>query len=486
MKMTDLRHSLQLKPTSIRLRLTLWNVGILALVLGALFVAMYLAIHTYLLASMDRRLARQAQFIAHRLVDNLVNVERVPLPHRRDDMSQLQRRDPRRVLLYDMQGRQRDDAWQRLQETLPPVSVSGLRQAMLGQDAYYSVTVDNQRVRVLSHPLFYQGQILGVMQLSFPLTDMDELLDDLVRILIVLVPLALLGAGFGGLFLTNRALQPVRQINHAAERISAEALDLRLPVIGNDEFAHLAVTMNQMLSRLEVAFQRMAQSIEQERRFTADASHELRTPLSAIKANTSLALRRERTPEEYRESLRAADHAADLMNRLIQDLLFLARSDHQQLEITPQAVTMDTLVEGAITLVANGKPGAPVRVEAASPLLQVWGDPHHLERLLVNLLENARRYTPDTGVITVTARAEGDRVLLIVADTGEGIAPEHLPYLGERFYRADPARTRQHGGTGLGLAICAGIVEIHQGTMTIESEVGKGTTVIVNLPAADA
>jgi two-component system OmpR family sensor kinase len=294
-------------------------------------------------------------------------------------------------------------------------------------------------------------------------------------------PLALLAAALGGALLTDRALRPVRQITQAAAQIGASDLSDRLPVKGQDEFSELAATFNGMLSRLEQAFTQLAQALEQQQRFTADASHELRTPLTIIKANTSLALEEERSNVEYRRALEAADRAADTTNRIVQDLLLLARGDVGQLGVDRRPTRIGELLQRAAEPF-RGSHIPPISVELSDPSLAVAADPHHLVRLFGNLLENAVRHTPPTGRITVSAHDEEDSVVVRVEDTGEGIAPEHLPHVCERFYRVDAARTRRHGGTGLGLAICQSIVEAHHGSLTLESVVGEGTTVTVRLP----
>ena len=252
-------------------------------------------------------------------------------------------------------------------------------------------------------------------------------------------------------------------------------------MVGKDEFSELAGTFNGMLGRLELAFTRLGQALEQQRRFTADASHELRTPLTIIKANTSLALEEERSNAEYRRALEAADRAADATNRIVQDLLLLARGDAGQLRMELRPLHINEVLERAVEAFESFST-APIAREWTEPSLLVPGDSHHLLRLFSNLLENAVRHTPPTGRITVTAGAEGDSAVVRITDTGEGIPPEHLPHVCERFYRVDAARARRHGGTGLGLAICQSIAEAHHGSLAIESVVGLGTTVIVRLP----
>ena len=366
-----------------------------------------------------------------------------------------------------------------------PWDGASFRTAASGHDAVSVIKRNGEPFRIYSMPFTRDGKILGVVQIAHPMAELRGLLQSLNRTLFALVPIALILAGLGGAFLTDRALRPVRRISEAAEELEASDLSHRLPVTGGDEFAELAGTFNRMIGRLEEAFGRLETACEQQRRFTADASHELRTPLTSIKGNTSLALRGVRSPEDYQVALKAADRAADTMTRIIQDLLLLASSDGGQLEIYPQPVLLHSMLEEAAASARHGMEGAEIQVHVPREWT-VQGDHHHLIRLFTNLLENALRHTPATGSIMVDATIEGNKVVTTVRDTGEGISPEHLPHVCERFYRVDAARSRSLGGSGLGLAIACGIVEAHAGSLNIASEPGEGTCVTVSLPLAKA
>lgn len=359
-------------------------------------------------------------------------------------------------------------------------------------------------IRVLTLPLRGrgdEGEIVGVVQVAAPLASRDRALAGLDAALMLFVPIGLLGAGVGGAYLTNRVLRRVGQTARAAERIkvqSARDLSARLPVVGNDEFSQLAQSFNGLLSRLEQAFQKQEMLLERQRRFTADASHELKTPLTVIKGTASMTLGLPNSDvASYRKSLSEINGAADRMAMLVQDLLLLARADAGQLgRETVELPLQDVLVQ-AISATC----GARERVELwgfgannTDEPLTVLGNENELVRIFANLLANALRHTPapPVGQVCLSARAIAwesaadanvtPQILVQVADNGIGIAPEHLPHLGERFYRVDDARARGDGGTGLGLSICKSIVEAHGGTMRIESVPGKGTTVSVWLP----
>ena len=350
-----------------------------------------------------------------------------------------------------------------------------------GQEVSSTVRVGSERVRVFSAPILVHDKVVGVVQTAASLSESDAEMRHLTRALLTLIPLVLLIAGAGGAFLTGGTLRPIRSITQAANRISAENLSGRLTVSGNDEFSELATTFNGMLTRLEGAFHKLTVAYEQERRFTADASHELRTPLTVIKAHTSLALDGEPSAAEYRESMEAIDAAVDQTNRLVQSLLLLARSDAGRLTLclgpSSLAEVAKRAAQGAVKTA-----DATVRICVPEAFPPIEGDTEALLQVFTNLLTNAARHTGAGGKITLTLRADDANAVVTVADTGEGIAAEHLPHLFERFYRVESSRSRGKGGTGLGLAICREIVQAHHGTITIESAVGQGTAVHVTLP----
>ena len=352
-----------------------------------------------------------------------------------------------------------------------------------GQMVYSIVEADGQPVRVLSRPFLLHGVVEGVIQVPYPLADVQRALRGLDRALLTLLPVALLCAGVGGALLTDRVLKRVRRLTQAAEGIGAGDLSERLPSSGQDEFSELAETFNGLLGRLETAFAKQQRLIVQQRRFTADASHELKTPLTIIQGNTSLALHGQPGAEEYKRSMQEIGAAAETMSRLVRDLILLAHSDAGRLGRQRIELLLREVLERAVSRVP--RPSAPICLTLGDEALSVPGNEEELVRLFTNLLTNAAHHTPCDGKITLSARREGTQAVITVADTGDGIAPEHLPHLGERFYRVDSARSRTDGGTGLGLSICLGIVEAHDGEMTFASTLGEGTTVTVRLPATE-
>lgn len=384
-------------------------------------------------------------------------------------------RNPYRPAHFDRQGHL-------LEASLftQPLDPEGFQEALQGRVHRSIVTIDGEPMRVVSRQTPKEGPPDGVVQAPYPLTEMYVALDGLDRALLLLVPIGLIGAGLGGAFLTDQVLRRVRHLTQAAGRISAQELSERLPAAGNDEFSELAHTFNSLLGRVQAAFQKQERLIEQQRRFTADASHELKTPLTIVKGNSGFLLSSARTDEASKPALQEIDQAADTMSRLVQDLLLLARSDDGQLGSNPIELLVSEVIQRAIARLGS-RPTPTIR-RNIPPDLTVRGNEQELLRLFVNLIGNAINYTPVEGQILISAQQTGPNVQIAVADTGIGIAPEHLPHLGERFYRVDSARTRAEGGTGLGLSICQSITQAHHGRLTIQSQVGAGTTVTVTLP----
>lgn len=504
---------------SVRARLTLWNVAVVALTLTFFGIVLRFSVERLLIGGLDRDLQRRAQplaqMVARPLPPPFDNRRGIPLDdgggmrpdprlapppeispppdgrrfpeHRRGGGG---RRPPRREPFPPrVLGRDGNDLGPRNGPgRLRPWSLAGFETALRQQRSNFrrEEGQEGEPLRVFSLPVQQREGEVVVVQAAAPIGEAERALRGLTLTLLALLPAALLVAGLGGAWLTERALRPIRDITRAAAQIGEGNLAERLPVESADEFGWLAGILNGMLGRLEEAFLR-------QRRFTADASHELRTPLAVIKAHSSLAL--EDAEGENRETLRAIDDAADRANRIVRDLLFLARAESGSVEALPvhlSTVNISGLFRSARQSVLTAatqnmdKVALPPVEDQTEGEILFHSDPDLLLRLLTNLLENAVRYTPPTGKVIFAARRMAENVTLTLTDTGEGIAPEHLPRLMEPFYRADAARTRKSGGAGLGLAICQGIVRALGGTLHIESQIEKGTVITVILPAGDS
>jgi heavy metal sensor kinase len=289
---------------------------------------------------------------------------------------------------------------------------------------------------------------------------------------------ALLAVGLAGAwYLAKRITDPIERMTTTAERISAANFSERLDVPpGRSEPARLAEVINRMLARLQEAFDRQT-------RFAADASHELRTPVSVVMSQAESALAKERSPEAYRDALGACLRAASRMKTLVDELLTLARSDAGMPLVRRETVDLRTIVERELEAARSGVAEQNLALTVDLHSVDVVGDGDRLGQVVANLLANAVAYRRDGGGITVALESQENEAVLTVADTGIGIAAEHLPHLFERFYRVDPSRSAHGVGSGLGLAICDEIVRAHGGRIAVRSKPGDGSTFVVHLPA---
>ena len=291
----------------------------------------------------------------------------------------------------------------------------------------------------------------------------------LETLLFSLIPAALLLACAGGAWLSRRALRPVAEMTAAAKQIGIANLSLRLGSHGSgDELDTLAATWNTMLDRLEGAVRTLSQ-------FAADASHELRTPLAVIRTNAELALRRAREPESYRQSLAEIAGETERMTQLVEDLLFLARGDSGAVEIPRVPIDLKALLEeiaGEIRGLAAER-NIHLAVDLPAEQAAIEGNRAALRRLFLVLVDNALKFTPTRGTITIALQPAGGHWVASVADTGSGIGAPDLPHIFRRFYRADGARSDT--GHGLGLSLAASIATAHQAEIQVESEPGKGS-----------
>jgi heavy metal sensor kinase len=291
------------------------------------------------------------------------------------------------------------------------------------------------------------------------------------------LPVLLAAAGLGGFLLASRSLAPLKWMAEQARRISGSNLHTRLE-IGDaaQELAVLSDSFNELLARLDQSFDGM-------RRFVADASHELRTPLSVIRGEADVALSHDRNPAEYRESLTVILDESRRLSRLVDDLLHLARADGGGVRLQMREFYFNDLLTDCCRSVQALAAARGVAVECRpAGDIPFSGDEELLRRLVINLLDNAIRYTPAGGKVSAAVDFEAQGVRLRISDTGIGIPPEAVPHVFERFFRADKARSRADGGFGLGLSIVKWIAESHKGAVELDSRPSAGSTFTVTLP----
>ena len=306
-------------------------------------------------------------------------------------------------------------------------------------------------------------------------------LEQLLTTILIAFVVGVIPAILVGRWIAERALEPVdRMITEVREITDGRSLHRRLPVpLAQDELARLAATLNQMMTRLERSFAAL-------RRFTADASHELKTPLTVVRAGVERAITRPDTAPETLAALEETLQEVNRMTELLDSLLTLARADEGRAELHREPVDLRQILEEAgetgELLAEHAGVGIDIRLPAEPVVVSV--DRSRVRQLALNLIENAVKYTPRGGQVSVELGSSNGRAVFTVADTGIGIAPGDLPHVFDRFWRADSARTRtsERAGTGLGLAICKWIAEAHGGTIEVQSRPGRGTTFTVGLP----
>lgn len=490
MTINRLRHTL---PPGIRVQLTLWYTTVFATLIVLFSIILYKTLQTSLASGVDTALQLRTQQIAGGISveDGKITIQDVTgeLPGldtpatTGDPPGRIQASAAAdvnvgvlvRVLNVKGQTIYISPAFRALK--VPHASVT---QPLQGIPWQHTIIAQNgQEVRVYSAALTDNGTIFGVVQVGESLERLTTTLRSITIALLVITPFVLLLSAFGGYWLAKRAFRPIHRLTRTAQDIKAGDLHRRVPVPGaRDEVHDLALTLNGMIERLDLAF-------TQQRRFVADASHELRTPVTVIRSMTDVALTQPLTSEEYVAVLHDVNAESERLGQLINDLLALARADEGQIQLDCEPVRLDFL---AFDVAATMEPlaverGIELQVQTLEPAT-VLGDTARLIQVIMSLMDNAIIYTNAGGTVTLGVEVNDATARLVVSDTGIGIALEDIAHIFERFYRADPARSRAAGGSGLGLAIVDWVVRAHGGSIAVESQPGQGSTFTVTLPLA--
>ena len=347
--------------------------------------------------------------------------------------------------------------------------------------SFLTSNLDSQQYRIAQQRVSIGGYTFQI-NAAVPTEPFDQALDNFRLIEKRFLPLLVVLASLLGYWLSGRSLAPVNQIIQSAEQIGVQNLSQRLQVPkARDELQRLTLTLNAMLERIESSVKRI-------RQFTANASHDLRTPLSLIRTHAELALRRNRTEAEYREAFARILSASEETTQLIEALLTLARADagaahlkFRELDLTP--VLQKVALQAPALALSEGLSFSSNLCE--DPLF-LRADPAAIETLLLAVLDNAVKYTPAGGFVRLRSFAVSGQAVIEVEDTGVGIAPEDLPHIFDRFFRADQARSREVPGSGLGLSIAQWIAETHKGRIEVESHVNSGSLFRILLPRVSA
>jgi signal transduction histidine kinase len=509
-------------PGSLRLKLLLSHLGLIVLAMGLAAALLLTFLQRYFLEATEESLAAQARITAQALIPGATTVgpseedqpplyntlqqrqasnlalqaENLDLPAGRispsdldlsylaDSTLQLGAQLETRIRVLDAAGTVLVDSSGEVGgQTLEATPL--VARALSGE--YGSRRLDEGRdtVMAVAMPVLVEGDLAGVIYLTQPLRDVDAVLADLRTRLTWSTAIALLLSGAVALLLSQAITRPLHRLTMAAGAIARGQLDQQVPVRSRDELGGLSLTFNDMAARLRSA--RQAQAT-----FVANVSHELRTPLTSIKGMVETLRDGAVDDISVRDPfLATVETETDRLIRLVNDLLVLTRADAEGLNLRREPVDLAELARATIEGLAPraARRGVTMRLEVDPQAPLAWADGDRIAQVLVNLLDNAIKYSHPGGAITLSIARASDEALVLVQDTGIGIPAEELPYIGQRFYRVDKARARERAertrsGSGLGLSIAVALIEAHGGSLSIDSEEGAGTTVRFTLPCA--
>jgi heavy metal sensor kinase len=461
-----------MNPLPIRLRLTAWYLAALSFTLALAFFGTYFAIEVAIHHVIDQELASRLASIHTFLWRHLPwqSGERLLQEFREHsgltpggDLYQV--RDAGRQWVYQPL------AMKRLNLASGPDRSGPMRYETLERNGIL-LRVVTARVEVANRP--YTVQVASVI------TPFSLLLRRLRWLAIAIVPILVVCSGFGGYWLSGRAMAPIDEITRAVRDISERNLSKRLPLPqARDELRRLSETLNSMLSRLEAAFKRIVQ-------FTADASHELRTPIAIIRTTAEVMREQPRTVAEYEEANTQIVSEAERTSELIENLLTLARADSQAAQFVFYDLNLNDIVNEVLVSVAPLAEVQGFRLNTKIPCspVVIVGDRDAVRRLIIIFVENAIKYSSPGSNIWICVDADQNAASFEVRDEGIGISENDLPHIFGRFYRADKARSREMGGAGLGLSIAKWIADAHRASIELHSELGRGSTFKVKFPVA--
>ncbi|HTX17622.1 MAG TPA: ATP-binding protein [Bacteroidota bacterium] len=484
---------------SIRVKLTAWYTLILGVTLFGFGLTSYFFTKENLLASLDYSLRNEVLWLKNFIEPQArkVKLKRQRPPQTAAKKPEKKVRRSHEVTVTEEDSTEFDQIWNQIYEhTLlsPKKQIIQIRDRN-GDILYKSYSLGKEDIVFEDIPFnttklvtIYdaQGQPLRLavtqnafakIYVAYPEAEISEVLGNLFYIFLILVPVALILSVLGGWFLANKSLKPVDKITRTARAITAQNLDQRIVTVDvDDEIGRLILTINEMIGRLQSSFDQIKQ-------FSIDASHELRTPLTVMRGELELALRSKQTNEAYRQILASTLDEILRMSSIIENLLLLAKGDVGRSTIKFEPVALAPIIK---ELHEDGEMLAErkhitVKLEAVDDLA-VSGDTVRLRQLVLNLLDNAIKYTPEHGTVSLSLVRENGSAKIVVQDNGIGIPREDQPKIFDRFYRVDKGRSREMGGSGLGLSIAQWITETHGGKIFVQSEVNKGSIFSVLLP----
>jgi heavy metal sensor kinase len=479
---------------SLRFKLTLWYVLILGILLISFSTFLYFTLSKSLHRDVDNKLRSLAELVSSESSSPLSKFGFGNIDQALETSMNL-KPIGKFIQVLDESGNIGRKS-ENLKNVQLPISLNALKNASKGLITFETNrSIGNTPLRIITFPVVENNHAAKIVQIASSLEGVEDALNTLFIILIITVPLALMVASLGGQFLAHKALKPVDDITQTARMITSQNLNQRItPPKVKDEISRLIETFNGMISRLDQSFRQIKQ-------FSSDASHELRTPLTILKGEVEVMLRKERTQQEYQQTLKSNLEEINRMSQIVEDLLLLSKADTGQIILNKGDINLTEILSEIVAQMDMLARSKRLYLSASNNHqdVHIFGDALRIRELFINLIENGIKYTEEGGSIHIslqkeylppvrnqTDRLEKERerfIKIIVSDTGIGISKEDQEKIFIRFFRVDKARSREQGGSGLGLSICKWIVEAHQGEIKVESELGKGSSFVVKFPS---
>ena len=479
---------------SLRFKLTLWYVLILGILLISFSTFLYFTLSKSLHRDVDNKLRSLAELVSSESSSPLSKFGFGNIDQALETSMNL-KPIGKFIQVLDESGNIGRKS-ENLKNVQLPISLNALKNASKGLITFETNrSIGNTPLRIITFPVVENNHAAKIVQIASSLEGVEDALNTLFIILIITVPLALMVASLGGQFLAHKALKPVDDITQTARMITSQNLNQRItPPKVKDEISRLIETFNGMISRLDQSFRQIKQ-------FSSDASHELRTPLTILKGEVEVMLRKERTQQEYQQTLKSNLEEINRMSQIVEDLLLLSKADTGQIILNKGDINLTEILSEVVAQMDMLARSKRLYLSASNNHqdVHIFGDALRIRELFINLIENGIKYTEEGGSIHIslqkeylpplrnlTDRLEKERerfIKIIVSDTGIGISKEDQEKIFIRFFRVDKARSREQGGSGLGLSICKWIVEAHQGQIKVESELGKGSSFVVKFPS---
>ena len=464
-----------MKPLTLRIKLTLFY----SITVSVLLTGFGLVYYRVLSVGLDRDITQDVIDRASGLRGYLRFEEGVPIfdydPNDPDELSFINTAT-RYYQLYELRTGTVVAESDELRATGVQYSPQDLARYAQAQPSLIDFQTDQGKIRLRNETVPGEGEMY-LLVVGASMRQMDDTLRSFLKALAWLIPSGVLLAAIASWFMAGKALEPVAALSKAAGEIAVTSLNRRLPVRGtNDELDQLAAEFNDTLARLEKAVGEMKQ-------FTASISHELRTPLAVLRGEAEVALMQADSQEQYRRVLSSQLEEFEKLSRMINQLLTLARAESGDVAIAHESVNISSMTR---SLAEQLEP-----VAASKDVTLSWncdsdvilrGDASWIERIILNLADNAIKFTRPGGHVSMTVSRNGNSAILEVADDGIGIVPEAVPHIFERFYRADPSRANRADGAGLGLSLVKWAVDQHHGSVQVDSTPGRGTRFVVKIP----